>query len=275
MNLIPFKEKELWGYIDIEGNIKITPQYFKAENFQNGFALVCPTKHRSRELYSFNNETEHTYNGSYDELWGLINSNGEYIIKPNYKYLKVLSNNFASGILYAGPGKIWNDYCQNKNFAIQFDDKESIELGRFNEISLMSNGFCLLKRGRDPVGKDYCWASYKIIDKKGNCIIEFGGGNSVSEFENGYIKIGYSIATDGVWGFETLIYDSEGELIIKLPLNINNISKNLGGYYIYEENDKYFTLNVNDNNKITEVEYEIDLTSDGLKSKIWRPDPSY
>ena len=39
-NLAAVKKDGYWGYIDLTGNIKITPKYIRAEDFINGLARV-------------------------------------------------------------------------------------------------------------------------------------------------------------------------------------------------------------------------------------------
>lgn len=56
--------RNLWGYSDIEGNIKIEPQFKYASNFKRGLASVQ----------------------TLDGKWGYIDNTGEFVIEPKYDY---------------------------------------------------------------------------------------------------------------------------------------------------------------------------------------------
>jgi hypothetical protein len=65
-HLKPFKsESGLWGYKDSEGNIVIQPGFKDAKEFSEGLAAVLDAK---------------------KEKWTFINSAGNYIFEPRYKY---------------------------------------------------------------------------------------------------------------------------------------------------------------------------------------------
>lgn len=62
--LIPYEDNGLWGYCDAEGHVVITPQWEKANFFNNGKALVFyPTTGR-------------------DKIFCTVDTKGSYIIPP-------------------------------------------------------------------------------------------------------------------------------------------------------------------------------------------------
>lgn len=70
--LIPFKENELWGYKDIDGNVKITPQFKRAGKFSEGLAVV-----------------------KRDDKFGYINTEGNVVIPCKYEIAYNFSNGYA------------------------------------------------------------------------------------------------------------------------------------------------------------------------------------
>jgi hypothetical protein len=255
MELIPFVELELWGLMNYSSEIIVPPKFLKIELLNNGFAIVCTEKKPDRKFYS--DENSSNYNGTYDLIWGMINEKGNFVIEPNYTHLEIISNCYASGILYAGPGKKWTDYCQNSEFAINYNSENSKLLGRFREIKIMENGFCLVESGRDPAGKDYCWLTYQIFNKVGVNIIEFSGGSILSDFEKGVIKLGNNQ--------KTTFYNENGSLIKEINISIKDISKNLGNHYIYKENNHFFFLNL-ETKEIRKLSSDIDLVWNDIQS---------
>lgn len=60
--LIAFKQGDKWGYVDVEGNIAVEPQYAGAKSFSDHLAAICD---------------ENGY-------WGFINSRYEQVIESDY-----------------------------------------------------------------------------------------------------------------------------------------------------------------------------------------------
>lgn len=264
MSLIFFKENGFWGFKNIHGEIIIPATLLNFESLNNGFTLVCTEKRPDRKFYL--DENINNYRGDFDFIWGLINEQGEFVIESNYKNLEIVSNRYAVGILYAGPGLEWNDYCQNKIFVVNYDNKKSKDLGRYREASILNNGFCLTESGRDPVGKDYCWLSYKIFNLEGIEVIKFSGGTSISDFENDIIKLGNSSVSE--------FYNTDGNLLHKISIDVRNISKNLGGYYILRENESFFKLDQESFQK-EEISKDIQFVWSAIQSKYSTTSTSY
>jgi hypothetical protein len=81
--MVMVREKEFWGYFDLDNNTLIKCEYSKATPFYNGIALVCISGRRGLNEY---------------DKWGAINKKGETIVP--FKYLS-LSFDKDSDYLYA------------------------------------------------------------------------------------------------------------------------------------------------------------------------------
>lgn len=80
----------LWGWIDIDFNVIIEPQFIFAGNFFNGRAKVCK------------GEWIRLANGRYDwknEAWGIINTKGEELIRCEYERIYEVEN--SENLYYA------------------------------------------------------------------------------------------------------------------------------------------------------------------------------
>lgn len=66
--------KPLWGYCDISGRMRIQPKFAACGQFENELAIARLDK-----------------NG--EEMWGVIDRHGNWVIQPAYKYLQIVSPN--------------------------------------------------------------------------------------------------------------------------------------------------------------------------------------
>lgn len=64
------KRGNKYGFINMKGDIVIAIKFHKAKNFRNNMAIVSPS----------------------DGLWGIININGKYIVKPIYRSITMVGN---------------------------------------------------------------------------------------------------------------------------------------------------------------------------------------
>ena len=71
---LPFKQDNLYGYMDIEGNIIVTPQYIEAEQYSEGLAAVMDENYR----------------------WGYIDTAGNMMIPHIYLDAKKFSEGLAA-----------------------------------------------------------------------------------------------------------------------------------------------------------------------------------
>ncbi|MBE6359269.1 MAG: WG repeat-containing protein [Lentisphaerae bacterium] len=72
-----------WGYIDGKGKEIIAPQYLYANNFIDGLAVVCKGKWKVKSDNSYWCD---------EQLWGVIDINGNEVIPCRYEGIKVFDN---------------------------------------------------------------------------------------------------------------------------------------------------------------------------------------
>ncbi|GAA4327375.1 hypothetical protein GCM10023115_24710 [Pontixanthobacter gangjinensis] len=265
MELIPFKENNLWGYKNLRNEVIIEPKFIFVTNFKDDYAIVCAEKIPTREFdnspWRDKPETIETYQGFFDHLYGIINKSGEYVVNPKFKRIFTIGNQMAKGILYAGKGKEFNDYCQNKYFLINFHNYPEKVLGRYSDLTLFSNNFWLTTSGKDTARKDYCWLTNRILNDKGEDILEIRSNSKISDFENGIIKIGYHKTTQ--------FFNEEGTLLCELEIPFEKISKNFNSLYFFQNNDnEVFILNL-ENQKMEKTGVISKIDKD-LKSKVFK-----
>jgi hypothetical protein len=75
IELIPFLQKDKYGYFDLEGKIVINPQFQYASAFRNGIALVKTTGDEGK--------------------WGYIDKDGKFVINATYKDATVFQEGIA------------------------------------------------------------------------------------------------------------------------------------------------------------------------------------
>ncbi|WP_445713318.1 WG repeat-containing protein [Flavobacterium sp.] len=75
IDLIPYYQKDNYGYFDLEGKIVINPQFAFASAFRDDIALVRTTGENSK--------------------WGYIDKNGKYIINANYTSATIFQEGLA------------------------------------------------------------------------------------------------------------------------------------------------------------------------------------
>ena len=108
IDLIPYAQKDKYGYFDLEGKIVINPQFAYATAFREDVALVKTTGDKGK--------------------WGYIDKSGKFIINATYKDATVFQDGLAWVILENGaPSAI------DKNGEIKFTLKEAEDVRLFSE----------------------------------------------------------------------------------------------------------------------------------------------
>ena len=187
--LVAFSE-DFWdddegcGYLDMNGNVAIEPQWYYADDFVDGMAVVEVIKR----------------NGDDDVIKdGIINKKGEYIVEPQKNYLYSMGENrFAMG---------------KSNGKYVLCDKNLEELSSsYDNMYPFSCGLALVKKndkgwgfidknGQEIVSckyqKAYDYADdvvfvkkdadskWEVLDKKGESILKLKEGDDPSGFHNG------------------------------------------------------------------------------------------
>lgn len=108
IELIPYAQKDKYGYFDLEGKIVINPQFAYATAFREDLALVKTTGENGK--------------------WGYIDESGKFEINATYKDATVFQEGLAWVVLENGaPSAI------NKNGEIIFTLKEAEDVSLFSE----------------------------------------------------------------------------------------------------------------------------------------------
>ena len=105
IKLIPYAQKDKYGYFDLEGKIVINPQFAYATAFREDIALVKTTGDKGK--------------------WGYIDKKGSFLIPPEYDNAYFFKNGIGKVTL---SGKSF--YIDNKNRLVK---NEVIRKGPENE----------------------------------------------------------------------------------------------------------------------------------------------
>lgn len=136
IELIPFLQKDKYGYFDLEGKIIINPQFENATAFREGLALVS---------ISAENNTK----------WGFINKDGKFVINAIYKSATVFQEGLAWVVTdNSAPSVI------DKKGEIKFTLKDA------NEVKLYSDGLAAYSVV-DTINN----SRWGFVDKSGNTTI--------------------------------------------------------------------------------------------------------
>lgn len=89
----------IWGWIDLEGNVVIEPQYIYAMSFDSGKAIVCKGE------WSVNENGEYW---SDDEAWGVIDKKGKAVIPLEFNEITAVEDSEDLFLCHYGN---WQDDC--------------------------------------------------------------------------------------------------------------------------------------------------------------------
>lgn len=134
IDLIPFIQKEKYGFFDLKGKIIINPQYEFASAFRDGIALVKTTGD--------------------DGKWGYIDLKGKYTINPTYKNATVFKEGLA-----------WIVTENSAPSAIDVDGEMKFTLKDAEEVKLFSDGLAAFSKA------DSTSVVWGFVDKSGNQVI--------------------------------------------------------------------------------------------------------
>lgn len=199
---------ELWGYVDVNGKILISPQFEKATNFYNDYAIVQLNGdifviNQDGKKYSiskdsisdFKDITLNTLRVNTDNQWHLANLDFKFYDNVAYDDILSFSNNLCAVNSNGSWGFIdtsLNLVIDTKYEAVAFDSNE--QCFNQNRAFVKTNG------------------SYILIDNKGNQI----GSDSYEDAKpfsaDGSLAC---VKNNGLWGF----VDINGNLIIDYQYN--------------------------------------------------------
>lgn len=261
-------EKGKWGFIDKNVQTVIAPIYLKTGNFSGGLAWVKEKNgnvvfidkngkpiisNKFRSAGDFNQGIAKVFMG--DKGWGIIDSIGNWILKPKKQLLKIFDFNEY------GLAKVKID---KKGYAVINRKGEFITKGYYNEIKDFSESYAVVRRnGYSDRGANLN-TDYSLIDINGNELLKDGYS------ELGPVKNGRSVfySKEGKYGYISPNSDivikpqfsaadnfNDGKAIVFKKYNQTGIIDTLGN----------FTLEVNIN-KIMKFSDELALVKSAYAS---------
>lgn len=175
LELIPYREKDKYGYFDLEGKIVISPQFAEASAFREDLALVKLANEKGEE-----------------GKWGFIDEKGKMVINATYKSATVFQDGLAWVVTdNSAPSAI------DKNGEIKFTMKDAQEVQLFSEDLAAFSVSDTTSTSGDKWG---------FVDKSGAQVIspQF---QRVGKFKDGKCAIKNK---DGKWGY----IDKTGKIVI-------------------------------------------------------------
>ena len=147
----------MWGWIDLEGNEVIPPQYIYAYSFEDGEAIVC------KGVWEIDDQNRYWCK---NEKWGIINTKGEEIVPFMFDEIDRIENTEKYILCHEGG---WKDghYCvfdvlSGKNaFVLDFDFDNGY---MFNEC-YFDNDHIIFDQHNAGEGTDYVYA-YSLLENQ-------------------------------------------------------------------------------------------------------------
>lgn len=235
--MIAFKQDNLWGYLNTNGKVAIEPIFKNVKPFNNGIAIVQQEIIRQKTVF-IKSWTNPQKKETKETLWGYINEQGEYIISPRFYEAHPFIHGLAKVITNDN-----SNFCDNLYTLIDITGFP-ITTKKYNGLRFLSNGYWLGATGKHRVGSDNCFFDLSFLDANGNFVKNINSittpeGKRVSlnyldDFENGVIKV-----SESQYYKKTYFLNEKLEYIFELPVRIKDISKNLGGFYVFIQNEKF------------------------------------
>lgn len=224
-------EKQLWGYVDMRGNIVVDFKYAKARPFSKGMAQV------QKEEYG---------------KWGIISTDGKELTDFVYEKLSEHSsgdmlcyyqNHKKTPVLITEQGAIHYQYCIEERY-----DRDVFLMG-YDWCSDIYHGLCIVIKGN----------CYGIIEESGELTFPLS--------EMGHVKIAPNKNRDVCfkkWDeYKSItkcgqIITCLDKMVVELPVGIHWCDEWIDGYIAVESNNKWGLLNVN-------LEYVLETKYDSVQ----------
>ncbi len=166
-------EAQKWGYIDRHGRVVINLEYDWAGDFSDGVAEVS----RNGKLVHINKQGMATSKSQFDSLgggrfadglkavmvgdrkdgkWGYVNTQGDFIIKPQFDWVRDFSDGLAAVLVGDHKTGKWGYINTKGNFVIN---------PQFREVGPFQEGFASVRFGDEKNAK---WG---YVDRQGNVVI--------------------------------------------------------------------------------------------------------
>ena len=204
----------LWGFVDMQGNWVIEPEYDGVGDFSEGM-----TKIGIASGDEINNQSEEAqliadasggenipieYNRVIIDKWGFINEKGEVTIEPQYKY----ANDFSNGLAYVGDNSSSYYIDYNGNIMLNSDNFQGY---RFEE-NFEKDGTAVIygMTENDAVRMHYSG----VIDKEGNLLID-GYELNISNISKAIGSYRIAESNNKTAGGDTGVINAQGEWLIE------------------------------------------------------------
>ena len=215
--LVPFRSGENVGFLNKDGEIAITPQYYTASDFSDGLACVCIKGKDKAQFGYINKKGETVISPQYDyassfkdgiaevvigEYAGFIDKKGKFIVDAQYKYEDIIYVGYNMFLIEDSSGDYWT-LCDKKGKKInetRFDEPEDSNIcPLFNEewgsdkyktdwktipLKMETGKYCYINnKGKTVLETPYDEAGYFC-----DGIASVGIGEYSSERKYGYIN---------------------------------------------------------------------------------------
>lgn len=214
-SLKPAQKGALWGYVDMKGNFRISPQFEVAEPFSEGLAAV-------------------RVNGRY----GYISPDGHFVIAPRY----FRGEPFKEGFAWVVTRKPWTplgtgEYGISLFGKITYIDRSGREIRPpffAEQFSNFSEGLAAVRPGKTAGG---CSEKVGYLNAKGEWSIrpQFDEGRDFSEGLAAVNK-GGKCHMGGKWGY----IDKDGSLVIAFQFDFAGQFKN--GHACVEQSGQWILI---------------------------------
>lgn len=188
--MIPFEDNGKWGYLNLEAEVVIKPQYngvTGASKFENGYAVVS-LENDIASVFSRNFSGSQDRKAQSEEAgYGIVNKQGEYIVQPKYQNVKILEN---------------ERFFFEKKFTWGMIDKEGKVICEYDKEDDLY----------DSITGEFC---------EGVCIISKSNGDGVQK---------YGLMNEAGKIVAQCVYDKIGEDFEKVSNNDRILAKKEGKY---------------------------------------------
>lgn len=224
-------EMQLWGYVDIKGNVVIDYKYAFAQPFTHGIAKVSYT---NRELGLISTDGKELTDFVYESI--IEHSSGDVLAYYQYR------NSSDSPVRITEQGAIHYQYFENEM-------TRDVYLYGYDWCSKVYHGLCIVMKG----------LRYGIIEESGKLtfpLIEMRPVE-IAPNEDGYVCFKkwdeYKSITKG-----GQIITHIDEKVVELPIGIHWCDEWIDGYIAVESNNKWGLLN-------TKLEYVLETKYDSVQ----------
>jgi hypothetical protein len=256
------KDSKLFGYKDIEGNVKIEAKYELCRMFNNGVAVV-KYKKKQEELVKVSDSSITEFLNS----TGVIDVNGNLVV-TDYAQINDYNKDGLTWALSASFSLGDNGF---KRDWVQIDKKGEIKKGPISNIAHIYNN---LEYPIIVIDMGFMGVYYSFLDENGDYLTDFNGDKmlslsfdgsertelfkDVTRFSNGLVgTLGYNSDGESAWLFcdrnlepvsepyDSLLPFTEGLAAVKQLTHLDKLSSHMGKWgFISMDADRVLSLSI-------------------------------